>query len=128
MKRLKIALFTASIASITVAFTRYKFTDGGMTASYCKTDFTKFLEHKGMFKLLQNYNPPFLTTNPHLSMILGQVLHQHSHLGKSRYQRSAHLCESRGTLTFDIAKSHPDSKKLILILPGVTGCSDDRYI
>jgi predicted alpha/beta-fold hydrolase len=25
-------------------------------------------------------------------------------------------------------KSHPDSTKLILIVPGATGCSDDRYI
>lgn len=77
------------------------------------------------------YDAPLLTRNGHLSMLFGQILgSEFPKIQKDHYERYEDKCDTRGSVTFDIKRCEPSKQKnrVIVILPGVTGCSSDRYV
>lgn len=62
-------------------------------------------------------------------MLWGQLYKQRRKIEKHEYHRAVDPCPKSGDVTFDILKPEKDwNKRVVLILPGVVGCSSDPYI
>jgi hypothetical protein len=61
-------------------------------------------QKKGLYALIQDFNPPMFARNAHTCMIGGVLMKFPGlpHIAKSEYERVTNVCKDRGAITFDV--------------------------
>ena len=93
----------------------------------------KFLLKSKLIELIQTYNPPLFSKITQLSLAAGMYYKDKE--AQITFQRKHIVCEIKGSYSVDMSSPSEvaqslisTNKKVLLLIPGVTGSSEDNYI